>query len=97
MCKRKSLMSYLLPKLVLKVKQQDLAVGFVMEGSLVFCKKDLEHSMSFHGDYIKRCLLMHGVSQILYLTKLISEIKYISDNGPFTTQECFGFCNFLSG
>jgi len=31
--------------------------------------------MMFHGDYKKRCLLTIRVSQILYLTQLISEIK----------------------
>jgi len=37
-----------------------------MEGFMVFCQNDiLEHSMSFHRDYIKRCLLTHRVSQIL--------------------------------
>ncbi len=57
-----------------------------MLSSMLFCQKNsLEHSMNFHGDYIKRCLLARGVSQILYLTKLISEIKYISANGLFTT------------
>ncbi len=33
-------------------------------------------SMTFHGDYKKRCLLTIMVSQILLLIKLISEIKY---------------------
>ncbi len=53
-------------KLVLKVsnKKMNLVAGCVMEGSMVFCQKNiLEHSMSFHGDCIKRCL--HRVSQIL--------------------------------
>ncbi len=64
-----------------------LVVGCVMEGSMVFCQKNIvEHSMGFHGDYIKRCLLTHRVCQILYLTKLISEIKYISANGLFSTN-----------
>ena len=45
---------------------------------MVFCQKDiLGHSMMFHGDYIKRCLLTILVSQILSLTQLISEIKNI--------------------
>jgi hypothetical protein len=49
-----------------------------MEGSMMFCQKIiLEHSMKFHGDYIKGCLLTLMVSQILYLTPLISEIKNI--------------------
>ncbi len=49
-----------------------------MEGSMMFCQKNtLGHSMMFHGDYIKRCLLTIMVSQILYLTLLISEIKNI--------------------
>ncbi len=56
-------------KLVLKVKRQDdvhLVAGCVMEGSMVFCQKNiLEHSMRFHGDYLKRCLLTHRVSPIL--------------------------------
>jgi len=43
-----------------------LVAGCVMEGSMVFCQKNiLEHSTGFHGDYIKRCLLTHRVSQIL--------------------------------
>jgi hypothetical protein len=55
-----------------------LIAGCVMEGSMVFCQKNSqEYSVGFHGDYIKRCLLTRRVSQILYLTKLISEIKYI--------------------
>ena len=55
-----------------------LVAGCVMEGSMVFCQKNtLEHSVRFHGDYIKGCLLTHMVSQILYLNQLISEIKNI--------------------
>jgi len=55
-----------------------LVAGHVMEGSMMFCQKNiLEHSMMFHGDYIKRCLLTIMVSQILYLTQLISELKNI--------------------
>ncbi len=47
-------------------KMMHLVVGWVMEGSMAFCQKNiLEQSMSFHGDYIKRCLLTHRVSQIL--------------------------------
>ncbi len=74
-------------KLVLKVSNKKVnLVGCVMEGSMVFCQKNiLEHSVSFRGDYIKRCLLTHRVSQILYLTKLIFEIKYFELNGLFTT------------
>jgi hypothetical protein len=69
----------------------NLVAGCVMEGSMVFCQNNfLEHSMSFHGDCIKRCLLTHRVSQILYLTKLISEIKYIQSNGLFTKHFIFG-------
>ncbi len=67
-------------KLVLKVsnKKMNLVAGRVMKGSMVFCKNNiLEHSMSFHGDYNKRCLLTNRVSEILLLTQLISEIKYI--------------------
>jgi hypothetical protein len=44
-------------------------------------------SMMFHGDHEKRCLLTILVSQILLLTKLISEIKYLPPkNGFFTTS-----------
>jgi hypothetical protein len=46
-----------------------------------------EYSGTFpglHGDLKKRCLLTTGVSQIMYLTKLISEIKYIPSEGFFT-------------
>jgi hypothetical protein len=63
-----------------------------MEGSMVFCQKNiLEHSMGFHGDYIKRCLLILGVSQILYITQLISEIKNIvtAANGLLSTVTYF--------
>ena len=43
-----------------------LVAGCVMEGSLVFYQKTiLEHSISFHEDFVKRCLLTHRVSQIL--------------------------------
>jgi len=53
-----------------------LIEGCVIEGSMVFCQKNiLEHSISLHADYMKRCVLTHRVSQILYLAKLISEIK----------------------
>jgi hypothetical protein len=32
-----------------------------MEGSMIFCQKNvLEYSMSFHGDYKKRCILTTG-------------------------------------
>jgi hypothetical protein len=52
---------------------------------MVFCQKNiLEHSMRFHGDYLKRCLLTHRVSQILLLTRLISEIKCIATNRLFS-------------
>jgi hypothetical protein len=51
--------------------------------------------MNFHGDYIKRCLLAREVSQILYLTKLISEINYISANGLFTTLAYNGIRTLL--
>jgi hypothetical protein len=51
-----------------------LVAGFVMEGSMVFCQKNnLEHSMGFHGDYIKGYLL----TLLARLIQLISEIKYI--------------------
>ncbi len=62
MCKPKSF------KLVLKVsnKKMHLVAGCVMEDSMVFCQKNiLEHSMSFNGDNIKICLLIHRVTQIL--------------------------------
>jgi hypothetical protein len=50
-----------------------------------------EHPGTFHGDYIKRCLLILGVSQILYLTQLISEIKNIvtAANGHLSTVTYF--------
>ena len=79
----------------LKVKQQvdsslliQVVAGSVMEGSMVFCQKNiLGNSMRFHGDYIKRCLLTIMVSQILLLTQLISEIKKSTmANGIFSTQ-----------
>jgi len=41
---------------------KQLVVGSVMEGA----------SMTFHGDYKKRCQLTIMVSQILLLIKLIS-------------------------
>jgi hypothetical protein len=41
-----------------------LVAGCVMEGSVVLCQKNiLEHSMRFHGDYLKGCLLTLLVSQ----------------------------------
>ncbi len=55
---------------------KQLVAGSVMEGA----------SMMFHGDYKKRCLLTILVSQILPLTKLLSEIKdLLPPNGVFTT------------
>jgi len=55
-----------------------LVAGCVVEGSTVFCQKNtLGYSMRFHGDYMKGCLLILMVSQILYLTQLISENIYI--------------------
>jgi hypothetical protein len=58
----------------------------VMEGSMTFYPKNiLGHSMMFHGDYIKSWLLTIMVNQILYLTKLISEIKNIAANGLLST------------
>jgi hypothetical protein len=42
--------------------------------------------MSFPGDNIKGCLLTDRVCQILILTTLISEIKYISANRLFSTS-----------
>ena len=65
-----------------------LVAGCVMEGSMLFCHKNvLGHSMMFLGDYKKRCLLTIMVSQILYLTQLISEIKntFTAANGLFST------------
>jgi len=65
-----------------------LVAGCVKEGSMMFCPKNiLGHSMMFHGDYIKRCLLTIMVSQLLYLTQLMSEIKNIvtAANGLFST------------
>jgi hypothetical protein len=50
----------------LSTKMMHLVVGCVIEGSMVFCQKNiLEHSVKFHGDYLKRCSLKHRVSQIL--------------------------------
>jgi hypothetical protein len=52
---------------------------------MLFCQKNiLEHSLSFYGDYKKRCLLTTRVSQILSLTRLIPEV-YIMPKGFFTT------------
>ncbi len=57
-------------------KLMHLFARCVMEGSMVFCQKNiLGHSRLFHGDYIKQCLLTIMVNQILQLTLLISEIK----------------------
>jgi hypothetical protein len=90
MCKHKlSASSLTHPNFFLKVsnKRMNLLAGRVMEGCMVFCQKNiLEHSMSFHGNFIKRCLLAHRVSQILYLTKIISEIKYQMD---FLLHKCY--------
>jgi hypothetical protein len=70
-----------------------LVTGWVIEGSIVFCQKNiLEHSMKFHGGYLKRCLLTHGVSQILLLTQLISEIKNII----ITANELFCIIDFFT-
>ncbi len=66
----------------LSTKMSHLVAGCAM----VFCLKNiLELSMRFHGDYLKRYLLTHRVSQILYLIQLISEIMYITANGLFST------------
>jgi len=47
-------------------KLMQLVAGCVMEGSMVFCQKNiLGYSMMFHGDYKKRCPLTIVVSQIL--------------------------------
>ncbi len=51
---------------------------------IFFQKNILEQSLGFHGDFKKRCLLTTGGIQIMYLTKLISEIKYIPSEGFFT-------------
>jgi hypothetical protein len=95
MCKHEWMTPYSLSplfyiKLVLKVKQQiDAICCWVYHGRFhdVLPKNILGHSMMFHGDYIKRCLLTILVSQILYLTQLISEIKNIvtAANGLFST------------
>ncbi len=79
-------------------KLMHLVVGCVMEGSMVLCQKNiLGHSMMFHGDYIKRCLLTIMISQILYLTQLISEIKNIvtAANRLFSTLSMFLHLLFL--
>ncbi len=75
MCKHKSLTSSLThPNLFLRLstKMMHLVAGCVMEGSMVFCQKNniLEHSMRFHGDYIKRCLPTHRVTNGLFSTAL---------------------------
>jgi hypothetical protein len=58
-----------------------------MEGSMIFCQKNiLEHSLSFYGDYKKRFLLTPGLSQILSLTGLIPEIKYLLHQKDFSLQ-----------
>ncbi len=47
-------------------KLMQLVAGCVMEGSMMFCQKNiLGHSMMFHGDYKKRCLRNHGQSDIV--------------------------------
>ncbi len=52
-----------------------LVAGWVKEGSMVFCQKNiLEHSKGFNGDYMKGCLLTHGV---------VTYLKYISANRLF--------------
>ena len=84
MCKHKSLMPSLSSNLVLKVMQQDDAsCCWVCDGRFhgILPK---EYSVTFHGDYLKRCLLTHRVSQVLLLTRLISEIKYIAAIGLFS-------------
>jgi hypothetical protein len=66
-----------------------LVAGCVIEGSMMFCQKNiLQHSMMFHGDYIKICQLTIMVSQILELTQLISELKDIvtDANGLLSTM-----------
>jgi hypothetical protein len=65
-----------------------LVAGCVMEGSMMFCQKNiLGHSMMFHGDYKRRCIIAIMVSQILQLAQLTSEIKniIIAANGLFYT------------
>ncbi len=69
-------------------KIMHLVAGCVMKGSITFCQRNI-HFMGFHGGYVKRCLLTHKVSQILELTKLISQIKYISANRVFFLQSHF--------
>jgi hypothetical protein len=91
MCKHKLLTSSVnSSKLVLKVTNKKMnLVAVVGRFHGILPQNILEHSMSFHGNYLKRCLLTHRVSQILYLTKLISEIKYIESNRGFTTIAYF--------
>jgi hypothetical protein len=49
-----------------KKKKKSSSLRSVMEGSMIFCPKNiLEHSPSFYGDYKKRCILTTRVSQIL--------------------------------
>ncbi len=44
----------------------DLVAGCVMEGSMVFCQKNiLKHSMRFHGDYKEMYTNTQGQSDIL--------------------------------
>ena len=57
----------------LHTKMMHLVAGCVMEGSMVFCQKNIQ----------KHPMGLHRVIQILYLTKLMSKIKYISANGLF--------------
>jgi hypothetical protein len=74
MCKHKLLMSSLThPNLFLRLstKMMRIEAGCVIEGSMVFCQKNiLEHSMRFHRDYIKRCLPTHRVTNGLFSTVL---------------------------
>ncbi len=53
-----------------------LVAGCVMEGSMVFCQKNiLEHSMSFHVDYIEMFSNTQGQSDIvLYKTNIRNKV-----------------------
>jgi hypothetical protein len=76
-----------------------LLFGCAMEGSMIFCQKNiLEHSMKLNGDYLKRWLLTHRVSQILlphkanYWNKVSTMPKRL-----FTTKIAFVQLTFRLG
>ncbi len=59
---------------------------------MIFCQKNiLEHSMKFHGDYLKRCILTYRIRQILLLTSLIFEKKYLLSQKDFFPQLHLGW------